>query len=168
MLTRKNLAVLMSESAGRSIREMASLSHPHETGGILLGMRAGNRPWVTMAVEIESNDRGATHYRLPGGATSRAVSAARLMDRRLGYLGDWHSHPMDIPASNTDRATMVHVAQLIRSFKGPLLVVARRVGLDLYEIDAAQATARGIRLCTLTPTGDPPSESDSPTDSGRG
>ena len=151
---RSSLAVLMSESAARSIRDAAASSHPRETGGVLLGVRAGGQPWVTMAVEIESDDRGTTHYRLPGGATHRAVATARQADPRLGYVGDWHSHPMDSPASNTDRATMVHVAKMLQAIKGPLLVVARRVGADQYEIEASQVTVRGSFLRTLTLTGD--------------
>ncbi len=151
---RSNRGVLMSESAARFIRDAAASSHPRETGGVLLGVRAGGRPWVTMAVEIESDDRGTTHYRLPGGATHLAVATARQTDPRLGYVGDWHSHPMDSPASNTDRATMVHVAKMVQAIRGPLLVVARRVGAVQYEIEASQVTVRGSYLRTLTLTGD--------------
>ena len=101
---------LMSENVSAALRRYARKADPDETGGILLGVRTNGRPWITGAVEIASRDRGRSHYRLPAGATTPVVTRARQQDPRLGYLGEWHSHPADIGPSPTDRATMRRLA----------------------------------------------------------
>src|SRR5438046_7342933 len=95
--------VLVAESAEAFMRTAAARAYPHETGGILLGVWAERRPWVTHAREIGSPDRGPTHYVLPAGKTRALVEQMQHLDARLGYLGDWHTHPAEAAASPVDR-----------------------------------------------------------------
>lgn len=145
-----------SESALDRIREAATLSHPLETGGILVGVHASQHSWVTHAVEVRTVERGHTAYRLPAGVTRRTVRQLRDLDPRLGYLGDWHSHPMDVPASATDRLTTVTTA--VRTMQPTLLLIARRVE-DKYAIDLHMARGVKLRPCDIIPAGDLPTPS---------
>src|SRR3989442_1604254 len=80
------------------MREAAVHAHPRETGGILLGVWTEGRPWVTHACELRSPDAGPAHYVLPAGATCNLVEQMQRIDSRVGYLGDWHTHPIDAAA----------------------------------------------------------------------
>jgi integrative and conjugative element protein (TIGR02256 family) len=131
------------------VTESAERSHPIETGGILLGVQIGGRPCVTRVVEIASDDRSETHYRLPGGQTKKHVRDARKQDRRVGYLGEWHSHPADRGPSSGDRATMRGLSYFL-SLPLPLLIVVRRgpVGgyLDVRQAIFPMLVTREVRL----------------------
>lgn len=145
--------VHVSESALHSIRASATLSHPLETGGILVGVHTSQYPWVTHAVEVRTGERGHTAYRLPVGATRREVRQLRDLDPRVGYLGDWHSHPMDVPASATDRLTTATTA--VRTMQPTLLLIARRVE-EQYELDLHVARGVRLRTCVIILAGDLP------------
>ena len=146
-------SVLLAESAQHRLIQAAKRAHPHETGGILLGVNANGTPWITQVVEIPSDDRGRSHYRLPGGQTQAAVRAAREDDPRLGYLGEWHSHPADVGPSPTDRATMRRLTYLLQPRFGPVLIVARRTSGG-YNLDVRQIMFPRLCVRGLTPTGD--------------
>lgn len=145
--------VLISESGAATVVAASRRAHPHEVGGILLGVHADQRPWITLALELPTSDRGRSHYRLPGGATQAAVRAAREVDPRLGYLGDWHSHTRDVGPSPTDRATMRRLAYT-QGF-GPLLLVVRRTGRT-YALDVRQRVFTCLNRRRLVLTGDLP------------
>lgn len=152
--------VLLSESTLERIALAANRSHPLETGGILVGVHTGGLPWITDMVEISTNARGRTSYRIPRGATRSAVRGLRERDPRLGYLGDWHSHPMDVPASPTDRATLV--ATSAKAMAPVILLVARRVGSS-YSHDVHLARGVVVRPCDASLAGDLPE----PTNEGK-
>jgi hypothetical protein len=145
--------VRLAESAAEAIRAAAGSAHPQETGGILLGVKAGGRPWITQIVEIATPYRGRSHYHVPRGTTSAAVRAGRTRDPRIGYLGEWHVHPADVGPSLRDRATMRHLAHLAGVQDGPLLMVARRSG-ETYWLDVRQSVSCLLRRCELVLTGD--------------
>lgn len=145
--------VYVSESVLERLQVGADRAHPLETGGILIGVTAGNSSWVTDAREFDSPERTPARFILPGGVTQRAVRDARRLDGRLGYLGDWHSHPADVPASRTDLFTTRTTALAMR--RPVLLLVVRRRGTT-YALD--MSTTRGTRIvpCCILPTGDLP------------
>jgi proteasome lid subunit RPN8/RPN11 len=147
--------VLLAESADGLMREAAVRAHPRETGGILVGVWAeGGRPWVTHACEVESHEAGLAHYVLPAGTTRGLIEQLRRADSRLGYLGDWHTHPMDAPASGVDHQTVQRLAGTVDSNgREIVLLVARRRSRD-YVIDAHLAYRRGVRPAPIVRTGD--------------
>lgn len=146
--------VLLAESAARLIRETAVRAHPRETGGILVGVWADGRPWVTYACEVESRESGPAHYVLPAGATRGLVEQLHRADPRLGYLGDWHTHPMDAPASGVDRQTLRTLTGTVDSGGGETVLLVARRRLREYVIDAHLADRCGVRPASIVRTGD--------------
>lgn len=150
-------AVLIAERAAGDLRRLARSAHPNETGGILLGVRTAGRPWITLAIEIPTPDRERSQYRLPAGTTTAAVRSARHEDPRLGYLGEWHSHPADVGPSPTDRATMRRLA--LRSPRTGVVLIIVRHGIDGHRLDVREMTLPFLRSRRSVTTGDlPPSQ----------
>jgi integrative and conjugative element protein (TIGR02256 family) len=155
-VTRVQPELLIAESAIDQLRRAASLSHPLETGGILVGVHANQQPWATMAIELPAASRGRTRYHLAGGATQPAVLRTREIDPRLGYIGDWHSHPADVPPSRTDLASLRLISYLRSRLPNPTLLVLRRTFEDEYYLDAWRITAVNPTRCAIRITGDLP------------
>lgn len=136
--------VWLTEAAAEAIVERARRAHPQETGGILVGVLCRDQPWITAAAEIPAGHSDSSYYELPKGARRRAVARFRRDDIRIGYLGEWHSHPDDVGPSGVDTEAMARVARdPAAACPRPVLIVARRVGSD-YELDARQV--RGLRV----------------------
>lgn len=128
--------VMITEPARRTMIAAAAQLHPNETGGILIGVLDGTgAPCITEAVELQPSQPSTRRYDLPEGRTTAAVDAARAGDPRVGYLGEWHSHPTDQPASATDHATMRTLAAHPDT-GNPVLLVVRPTGRETFTIDA--------------------------------
>lgn len=147
--------VWISEEARSTMITAAVNAHPHETGGVLVGVLAqgvgAGRPWVTKAVEVRSPEAGPTHYEMPAGARGRTVRRLRKKDHRLGYLGDWHSHPIDLNPSCTDSRSIASIS-VSGDCSRPLLFVLRRVN-DGYELDGRQWTGASLRRVRILDSG---------------
>ncbi len=115
--------LLLAEGAEAVLLRAAATAHPSETGGLLLGPRSSQRPWVTHVLEIPSTRPSPAHYVLPAGLTHPLIACARRGDRRLGYLGEWHVHPVDTGPSRTDGRTMRRLAS--HAPNPPILLLAR-------------------------------------------
>ena len=146
--------VLITERAAADLRRHARKAHPYETGGILLGVQTDARPWIAGVIEISTPDRGRSHYRLPRGTTTTAVRDARKTDPRLGYLGDWHSHPADVGPSPTDRATMRRLS--LRSPRIGIVLIVVRHGADGHWLDVRETSLPLLRCREAITTGDLP------------
>jgi proteasome lid subunit RPN8/RPN11 len=147
----------LSERGQAAIEEAARRAHPDETGGVLVGVYGDNgRPWVVEAVEVPSAHAGSTYYELPAGARPEVIDTARVRDRRLGYVGDWHAHPADVGPSDTDVITMKEVAEDAGGdCEHPVLVIARRVD-DVYRLEGLEFARRHLRKLRLIAAGDLP------------
>jgi proteasome lid subunit RPN8/RPN11 len=145
--------LVISESAQAAMFAAAARAHPNETGGILVGVHLDKQPWVTRAIEIASPDRGRHHYKIPAGATQPAVHAARRDDPRVGYLGDWHTHPADVAPSPTDLATLAIFSMKHPRTPNPTLVVVRNAG-DSYALDTRRIVTVRPRTCEVRLAGD--------------
>lgn len=144
----------LTETAHLALVEAARRADPLETGGLMLGLYADGVPWVTHIVEVESPDQSRNRFSIPAGRTSRAVETARALDPRLGYLGDWHSHPADIGPSSIDLLTLAAVSVRHPLEPNPTLVVVRRVQ-EGYELDARRIVSIRPRHCAIDLTGEP-------------
>lgn len=142
----------ITEAASTAMTAAATQAHPDETGGILIGVYLDGHPWVTTAVEIPTTDRGRSHYRIPGGTDHPAVLGARAADHRLGYLGDWHSHPHDVGHSPIDLASLALISIKAPRQPNPTQVVLRRTDHG-YTLDARRIVTLVPRVCTITLTG---------------
>lgn len=142
----------LTEAAHTTMTTAAAQSHPDETGGILVGVYLDGHPWVITAIEIPTADRGRSHYRIPGGTDHPAVLRARRADQRLGYLGDWHSHPHDVGHSSTDLASLALISIKAPRQPNPTQIVVRRSN-NGYTLDARRIVALIPRACTVAQTG---------------
>lgn len=150
--SRGKVAGWISEEAKELLIRASASSHPMETGGILAGVLVNGRPWVTHVKEIPSKTRNHSSYVLPAGETSRGVESLRGSDYRVGYLGDWHSHPANIGASPLDIRTLKQSARN-GDTRTPLLIVVRREGVGIYVIDAHEWVRSRSRHVELTDSG---------------
>ena len=146
--------VYLTSNAEAAIRTYSGAAYPNETGGILLGVMTDiDEPWIVQAVEVPSARPSPSGYRLPDGQTQRVVEEARRVDGRLGYLGEWHSHPNRSNRSTADERTMESLAQqpaLVGDC--PVLIVARRVADD-YVLAASRVTLSGVEDVDLRAAG---------------
>lgn len=144
----------ISETAIAVIDTAARDTHPHEAGGVLLGvLTERGRPWITEAVAVPSARLGRSSYELPVDARPKAADAARVRDNRLGYIGDWHSHPADVGPSDTDLETMKQIARdPDAACPHPVLLVARRT-TDGYRLDGHQLARRKLRRLRVITAG---------------
>jgi proteasome lid subunit RPN8/RPN11 len=128
--------VMLTDDARSSMITAANASHPRETGGILVGVfDDAGAPYVTHALEFEPDQPCPHAYVVPAGVTTEAVANVRTHDERLGYLGEWHSHPSDQPASPTDERTMNTLSK--HPDTGfPVLCVLRPKGDAQFDIDS--------------------------------
>lgn len=141
--------IWLSEPAREQILAAAHEHHPNEIGGVLIGVETQRRPWVTQAVAVPSRRATPVYYEIRAGARRRAVRRSRRDDPRLGYLGDWHSHPADIGPSGKDRETMADLAADRDSgCPRPVLLLARRRG-EGYRLDARQQVGSKLRESRL-------------------
>lgn len=141
-----NISVHVSEEALPEVRERATDALPHETGGIVLGCLTATGVWITTFAEVQSKSPHLTRCLIPAGSTHPIVDQAHAADPRVGYLGDWHTHPVDTNASNVDLATLQDLAVGVFR-RRRLLALLRRVdrdwALDLWVMNRLR---RPIRL----------------------
>jgi integrative and conjugative element protein (TIGR02256 family) len=78
---------------------------PRETGGILLGHFADGEPIVTVAPVVPDPSATRIRYRRDAQSAARTLSHQLAADKSgiLGYLGEWHTHPLPLGPSRTDR-----------------------------------------------------------------
>jgi hypothetical protein len=150
---------LLVENVKLQLERWSEAAYPFETGGVLLGITSEDRPWVVMAAQVPSAAPARFSYMLPAGATHFAVEKGRAVDPRVGYLGDWHSHPMDARASLTDLATYGEAFKgaVRRREEAPLMVVVR-CSDEGWETDllARSGLFRPAMPVPFTLTGPPP------------
>lgn len=144
--------VEVAEVAAGALRAAAASAAPNETGGVLIGRTIGGVPVVTTAVEMPTAKATPAGFQVEADATSPAVEAAVAEDPTVGYVGEWHSHPSDQPASATDRTTMLRLASA-QGTGDPVLVILRPRGGG-YELDAHVATGSDLHRIPVMTVGD--------------
>jgi proteasome lid subunit RPN8/RPN11 len=143
----------LTEAARDVIIAAAAAAYPNETGGVLLGVLTRGRPWITTATEVPHARATGTYYELEAGAAPAIVDAMALLDARLGYLGEWHSHAADVGPSSLDERSMRGIAaDPTAECEHPVLIIARRCGSG-YELDGRQFRRRRLRAVHLIAAG---------------
>jgi integrative and conjugative element protein (TIGR02256 family) len=136
--------VWISEAVAGHLEAAAATTHPFEAGGILAGVLASGRPWVTHVVEVASAaGPRPSYYEFPPATRAKVIQLLRKSDSRVGYLGEWHSHPTDAGPSSTDIESVRRIGRASDCSR-PLLVIVRKAA-DLYWLDARQWTGRALR-----------------------
>lgn len=149
------ITVDLSERAQIELRGAARRALPDETGGILLGCLIDGRPVVAEVVEIPDSDATARSYRVPDGRTQEVVAESRAHDSRLGYVGEWHSHPSAAGPSTLDVATMLGSAQ-DSGTTSPILLLVHPDGPRPTDLLAYVTTVAGLKRAHICTTGDLP------------
>lgn len=150
------MVVDVAESAADTILDAAERAQPLETGGVLIGTTVDERTVVAAAIELTEAEATTETFTVPHGKVADAVEAAREADARLGYVGEWHTHPAGGGVSSTDRATMMTVAA-DADVTNPILLVAHPDG-ENWSIEAVVATPETIRPITVEACGDLPED----------
>lgn len=86
---------------------------PREIGGILLGFRIPEAVVVTRVLVVpDPRSSRSTYLRHRGRAQALMETAFAEAPRVVGYVGEWHTHPRDVPPSRTDRRALGATARL--------------------------------------------------------
>lgn len=150
----------VTERALHTLKERAQRSLPNETGGILVGFHVDDRPVVVEAIEYVDSDATPCTFRLPAGQSQALVTAARENDPRVGYLGDWHTHPNGAGPSGVDEAVMLAAVRESGTTRPILLLPLPRPD-ETVDVQGFAATPAGVVPAMICPTGEPPT-SDGP------
>ena len=96
----------------------AEAKKPLETGGVFLGLYAGQDVWIQHIIgpgpaAVHEPARYVPDHEYQEQEISRLYKQS---DRRFTYLGDWHSHPSGPEAlSPTDIATLKSIARYVQA-----------------------------------------------------
>lgn len=147
----------LTERARGTILGAAHATHPNEAGGILVGLRVADCPVIAEAIVVPPADPPTTdNYALDLVAAQVALGDARLRDRRLGYLGTWHTHPNGSEPSELDNATFSRTTA-DPDTGNPLFLIARMLP-DRDVIDGFRITTSGIRRVEMREAGNLPTD----------
>lgn len=123
--------IVIRPRAWKALRRHASRSSPRESGGILIGRLGPDRAVIEIATgpgprAIHRRDM----FQRDGAFSQRRLDAAVRASRGAwDYVGEWHSHPLDVDASARDAESVRSIAQdPAYQRREPLLVVLRRSG----------------------------------------
>jgi integrative and conjugative element protein (TIGR02256 family) len=125
---------------------------PYETGGLLLGYR--HTPTEVVITDAIGPGPLAVHRRTgfdPDTYWQSAELARRYdaADRRIRYLGDWHTHPGGTTTlSRTDRRTLRAIARHLDA-QCPHPVMAVLAGGDPWTMCVRQPAPRPLRRIRL-------------------
>ncbi|MDB5453611.1 MAG: uncharacterized protein JWO33_2189 [Caulobacteraceae bacterium] len=129
--------------------EAAMELYPLETGGVLLGWRAGADRIVVDVIGPGPRALHGRHMLLPDHPWQLSQIRAAFAQSKgdLDYLGDWHSHPSGLAQMSVqDERTL---ARLSRRVSGALMVIAAGAE-DAWSFGAW--SQRPIRLFTRAVT----------------
>jgi hypothetical protein len=117
----------LSDEAAATVRDLSARAHPRETGGLLLGWWDHELPVVRAAVEVPDPRGGHTSWTRHENTAAAALAAAiATSPARVGYIGEWHSHPADIGPGSRDISELRRIS---RQYQLPVvLAVARHRG----------------------------------------
>ena len=150
------ITVDLSEMAKEELLRLSRGAMPAETGGILLGCLVDGRSVVASIAEIADADASAQSYHIETGVAREAIVEAIDEDSRIGYMGEWHSHPSGGDPSPQDVGTMLALAQADDDeypAKPVLLLVQPSEG-DRGEVRAYVVTEGRLVPASICLTGD--------------
>lgn len=107
----RRLTVWISAAAWKRLATESTRRRPLETGGVLMGYTSNDRDTIVITNVIGPGPRaihGRTTFAPDPAYQERAIARRyRESQRRITYLGDWHSHPGGTARlSRTDRKTL--------------------------------------------------------------
>jgi proteasome lid subunit RPN8/RPN11 len=116
--------------AQERIKAASLAAMPNETGGLLLGYFTETGIVVEDAIEVVDPSATPSRYTRRGNSAQKALDeATKGAPSHMGYVGDWHSHPAPVDASNLDLRTAVRDAEEMGT---PLALIVASV--DAHEV----------------------------------
>ena len=104
--------VVMASDAYRDMVDAGASALPKETGGVLLGFRSASSVVVTRVLPVPDDASTGVSFRLSVACAQKAVDGVRPgAARPIGFVGDWHVHPADVPPSATDVDSLTATAR---------------------------------------------------------
>lgn len=97
-------SLTLTDAVWRTLRLAGTRALPREVGGLLLGHYTEIGPHVTEAHVVPDPRATRIRYRRDAVAAERILGSSIRADESgvLGYLGEWHTHPLPIGPSMTD------------------------------------------------------------------
>lgn len=126
------ITIRACDQAFRRVTRLA-LDSPNEIGGILVGWwESGKTAIVHEFLVVPDVRSGTNHYERGHKEAQKLLTELidELQDPKIGYIGEWHSHPAPQPPSRTDRNAIVDI---VRENIGPvaLIVLAATPNRDI-------------------------------------
>lgn len=140
--------------ASGALTDMQAALHaalPRETGGILLGWRGLPNIVVVDALHVPDPDAAETQYLRRHGAATDALDRylATSHNPDIGYVGEWHTHPMPSDPSVTDKNS---IATAATSTDAPIAIIVLAWNSATSESTIHAAIARRLdNQIVLTP-----------------
>jgi len=137
-----NRTLLLDDAIWRSLTISARQALPREVGGILLGYYTVEGPRVVAAPVVPDPRATRIRYRRDAEAAGRILAACQQDDSTnlLGYLGEWHTHPLPIGPSSAD---LLSVRRLAEDGGHDVALVVLALRLLRWEIHVRNATPAG-------------------------
>lgn len=150
---RTSSAIRVAYSALEAAEAAARNATPDETGGILLGWRTDGTIYISDALLVPDDQAGSFSYQRSHAAAQAVLDAyiAHRSDPNIGYVGEWHTHPLPLPPSPIDIRSLRLAA---RGLTDPiaLLVIALSTDKDAtttHVLVASQARFNRISITAL-------------------
>ena len=124
-VTRNSTEVALTGPVPQEMRAAADAAAPKETGGLLLGWWDEHGDVVVRhAIEVEDRWATRTSWTRRESRARRALAVAlqELDHPLLGYVGDWHVHPLQCGASGRDHASIVKTS---RQYDQAIIMIVR-------------------------------------------
>lgn len=110
---------------------------PRETGGILAGFRTGDQVVVTRAAVVADASSSRREYRLLKRLAAEELARLKAVATPVvGFVGDWHTHPANVPPSSTD----------ITSFELVAMAASDLVALIVLPFDRGEPCPAHVRV----------------------
>jgi proteasome lid subunit RPN8/RPN11 len=149
----------LTETARQAMLELSRAALPDETGGVLIGCLVDGRPLIAEAIEVPDQHATDRSFTISEGRVPEVVAEATRHDHRLGYLGEWHSHPDGAEPSPADIGTMLVLAGAEASqFHAPLLLLVHPSTTGPGDVRAFSTTDSRFTSATLSVAGDLPDD----------
>lgn len=107
-MTSTTTQLALTQQAHNALRAHARASRRREHGGILVGYRTQDGLHIEDALLVHDHTAARTHYLRRGRVAKRVLEDYLDLhsDPVIGYVGEWHTHPVPAPPSTLDHAAM--------------------------------------------------------------
>jgi len=109
--------VLVPTAVLREAERWAIQAMPYELGGILVGWWEGKETTVVSKfLVVPDSTAGYRHYNRQHAPAQKILDdyLCSGKDERLGYVGEWHSHPLPQPPSPMDHHSLTSIVRRSR------------------------------------------------------